>query len=83
MLWIRCERSERNIRYNDGVGNKYGGDRVFDTPTSENAMTEIGVGAAVVGLRPIMIHQRLDFFLLAMDQLVNSAAKWRFMFAAC
>lgn len=59
---------------------KFGAQRVFDTPTSENAMTGIGVGVAIAGFRPIMVHQRLDFFLLAMDQLVNSAAKWHYMF---
>lgn len=63
-----------------GLEAKYGGDRVFDMPTSENAMTGVGVGAALAGLYPIMTHQRLDFFLLAMDQLVNSAAKWHYMF---
>jgi len=59
---------------------KFGEDRVFDMPTSENAMTGIGVGASLYGLRPVMTHQRLDFALLSMDQLVNNAAKWRFMF---
>lgn len=63
-----------------GLQESYGEGRVFDTPTSENAMTGVGVGAALNGLRPVMVHQRLDFFLLAMDQLVNSAAKWHFMF---
>ncbi|MDR4262271.1 alpha-ketoacid dehydrogenase subunit beta, partial [Bacillus pacificus] len=55
-------------------------ERVFDMPTAENAMTGIGIGAALQGMRPVMVHQRLDFFLLAMDQLVNSAAKWHYMF---
>lgn len=59
---------------------RFGTERVFDTPTSENGMTGIGVGAALAGFRPVMVHQRLDFFLLAMDQLVNSAAKWYYMF---
>ena len=59
---------------------KHGISRVFETPTSENAMTGIGVGLALCGFKPIMVHQRMDFFLLAMDQLVNSAAKWHFMF---
>src|SRR5579872_7230710 len=59
---------------------KFGKERVFDTPTSENAMTGIGIGAALAGFRPVMVHQRLDFFLLAMDQLVNAAAKWYYMF---
>lgn len=62
------------------LSNKYGRDRVLETPTSENAMTGIGVGLAISGFRPLMVHQRLDFFLLAMDQLVNSAAKWHYMF---
>jgi len=59
---------------------EFGPDRVFDMPTSENAMTGIAVGAALNGLRPVMTHQRLDFALLSMDQLVNNAAKWHFMF---
>lgn len=65
-----------------GLLDEFGSDRVFDGPTSENAMTGVGVGAAIAGLRPVMSHQRLDFFLLAMDQLVNSAAKWHYMFGA-
>jgi len=63
-----------------GLIEKYGSSRVIETPTSENAITGIGVGLAITGYRPIMVHQRLDFFLLAMDQLVNSAAKWHYMF---
>src|SRR3990167_10506145 len=59
---------------------KFGKDRVFDMPTSENAMTGVAVGLALAGYRSVMSHQRLDFFLLAMDQLVNSAAKWHYMF---
>jgi pyruvate dehydrogenase E1 component beta subunit len=59
---------------------KFGEDRVFDMPTSENGMTGFGVGVSLTGYRPVMVHQRLDFFLLAMDQLVNSAAKWHYMF---
>jgi len=58
----------------------YGGERVFDMPTSENAMTGVAIGASLKGIRPVMVHQRMDFFLLAMDQLINGAAKWRFMF---
>lgn len=62
------------------LAERFGPDRVFDTPTSENAMTGIGIGASFTGIRPVMVHQRLDFFLLAMDQLVNTAAKWHYMF---
>ena len=65
-----------------GLAKKFGDSRVFDTPTSENGMTGIGIGAALGGMRTIMTHQRLDFFLLAMDQLVNSAAKWHYMFGS-
>lgn len=63
-----------------GLVERYGDKRVLETPTSENAMTGVGVGLAIAGYRPLMIHQRLDFFILAMDQLVNSAAKWHYMF---
>ncbi len=63
-----------------GLQATFGADRVFDMPTSENAMTGIGVGAALGGLRPVLTHQRLDFALLSLDQIVNNAAKWRFMF---
>jgi len=59
---------------------KYGENRVFETPTSENAMTGIGIGLAINNYPCVMMHQRLDFFLLAMDQLVNNAAKWHFMY---
>ena len=60
---------------------RFGENRVFDMPTSENAMTGVAVGLALGGYPSVMSHQRLDFFLLAMDQLVNSAAKWHYMFA--
>lgn len=59
---------------------KFGPYRVFDTPASENAMTGIGIGMSLNGKIPVMVHQRLDFFLLAMDQLVNNASKWSVMF---
>jgi pyruvate/2-oxoglutarate/acetoin dehydrogenase E1 component len=58
----------------------YGENRAYDVPTSENALTGIGVGLGIAGVGSVITHQRLDFFLLAMDQLVNSAAKWYFMF---
>ena len=54
---------------------KFGKERVFDVPTSENALTGISVGLALNGVRSVVSHQRLDFFLLAFDQLINSAAK--------
>jgi acetoin:2,6-dichlorophenolindophenol oxidoreductase subunit beta len=63
-----------------GLELKYGSNRVFDMPTSENAMTGVAIGAALGGIRSIMTHQRTDFFLLAMDQLINGAAKYHYMF---
>ena len=64
----------------EGLLEKFGKNRVFDVPTSENAMTGIGIGMSLYKNPCVMMHQRLDFFLLAMDQLVNSAAKWHYMF---
>ncbi len=63
-----------------GLAEKYGPSRVMDMPTSENAMTGIAIGSAIQGMRPVMSHQRVDFFILALDQLVNNAAKWHYMF---
>jgi acetoin:2,6-dichlorophenolindophenol oxidoreductase subunit beta len=63
-----------------GLQERFGNQRVFDTPTSENAMTGVAIGVGLRGFRSVMVHQRMDFFLLAMDQLVNSAAKWHYMF---
>lgn len=60
--------------------DKYGDERVLDMPTSENGMTGVAIGSALVGLRPIMTHQRVDFALLAIEQIVNQAAKWHYMF---
>ncbi len=58
---------------------KYGSHRVFDTPIAENSLTGIAAGAAMAGLRPILIHARMDFLLLSFDQLVNHASKWSYM----
>lgn len=63
-----------------GLDKKFGPNRVMDMPTSENAMTGIAIGSAIRGMRPIMTHQRVDFFILALDQLINNAAKWHYMF---
>tara|TARA_B100000989_G_scaffold276425_1_gene236676 strand:- start:36 stop:1085 length:1050 start_codon:yes stop_codon:yes gene_type:complete len=58
----------------------FGNERVFDMPASENAMTGVAIGMSLNKMIPIMNHQRMDFFLLAMDQLINNAAKWKYMF---
>ncbi len=63
-----------------GLLKKYGAERVFGTPLSEDAMTGAAIGMALAGLRPIHIHIRMDFMLLAMNQLVNIAAKSHYMY---
>jgi pyruvate/2-oxoglutarate/acetoin dehydrogenase E1 component len=63
-----------------GLVEKYGPERVFGTPLSEDAMTGMAIGAALAGLRPIHVHIRMDFLLLAMNQLINIAAKSRYMY---
>jgi len=63
-----------------GLQEKYGKDRVFDMPLSENGVTGTCIGASISGMRPVLIHQRMDFALLSLDQLINNAAKWHYMF---
>jgi pyruvate dehydrogenase E1 component beta subunit len=63
-----------------GLADEFGRDRVVDTPLAEEGMTGIAVGAALGGLYPIQTHIRADFALLAMNQIVNLAAKYRYMF---
>ncbi len=63
-----------------GLLEKYGPERVFSTPLSEDAMTGVAIGAAMAGLRPIHVHIRMDFLMLAMNQLINIAAKSRYMY---
>ena len=63
-----------------GLVEAHGPDRVFGTPLSEDAMTGAAIGMALAGLRPIHVHIRMDFLLLAMNQLVNVAAKSHYMY---
>jgi pyruvate/2-oxoglutarate/acetoin dehydrogenase E1 component len=63
-----------------GMLERFGPDRVFGTPLSEDAMTGTAIGMALAGLRPIHVHIRMDFLMLAMNQLVNVAAKSRYMY---
>ena len=62
-----------------GLEKEFGRDRVIDTPVSEWACTSAAVGAALCGKRPIVVHPRMDFMVLATDSLVNQAAKWSYM----
>ena len=64
-----------------GLQQKHGRGRVMDMPASENGMTGVAIGSALVGMRPIMTHQRMDFALLSLEQIVNQAANWHYMFA--
>lgn len=59
---------------------KYGDSRFFSTPLSEDAMTGVAIGLAAAGLRVVHIHIRMDFMLLCMNQLINMAAKMRYMY---
>lgn len=63
-----------------GLQQRYGEERVMDMPTSENGITGIAIGSTLTGMRPVVSHQRVDFSVLAMEQIVNQAAKWRYMF---
>ncbi len=63
-----------------GLLEKYGADRVFGTPLAEDAMTGAAIGMALAGLRPIHVHIRMDFLMLAMNQLINVAAKSHYMY---
>src|SRR5207237_5916788 len=63
-----------------GLVDRYGSERVFGTPLSEDAMTGAAIGMALAGLRPIHVHIRMDFLMLAMNQLINVAAKSRYMY---
>lgn len=63
-----------------GLDKKFGIDRIIDTPVSEAGCTGAAVGAAISGMRPIVVHPRMDFMLYAIDPIVNQAAKWCHMF---
>ena len=63
-----------------GLAERFGRERVVETPLAEDGMTGVAIGAALAGLRPIHVHIRMDFVLLAMNQLINIAAKSRYMF---
>jgi pyruvate/2-oxoglutarate/acetoin dehydrogenase E1 component len=62
-----------------GLVDQFGSARVFDTPIAEGGLTALAAGAASGGLRPVLVHQRLDFMLYSVDQVVNWMAPWRFM----
>jgi pyruvate/2-oxoglutarate/acetoin dehydrogenase E1 component len=63
-----------------GLVDVFGPERVFGTPLSEDAMTGVAIGAAMAGMRPVHVHVRTDFLMLCMNQLINIAAKSRYMY---
>jgi len=62
-----------------GLLEEFGPERVIDTPVSENAITGAALGAALVGMRPVVVHPRMDFMMYAMDPIINQAANWHYM----
>ncbi len=62
------------------LDKKFGKHRIIDTPVSEAGCTGAAVGASLAGMRPIVVHPRMDFMLYAVDPIVNQAAKWSHMF---
>src|SRR3989304_3774399 len=63
-----------------GLLEKFGAERVIDTPVSENAITGAAIGAAIAGMRPIVVHPRVDFMMYALDPIINEAANWHYMY---
>ena len=63
-----------------GLQEKYGRHRVMDMPLSENGLTGVCVGAALAGMRPVLTHMRIEFSMLSMDQILNNASMWHYMF---
>jgi len=70
---------EGAYKVTQGLLKEFGPHRVVDTPIAESGFTGIGIGAAMVGLRPVVEMMTFNFALLALDQIVNSAAKLYYM----
>lgn len=62
-----------------GLLERFGPLRIIDTPISENAMTGAAVGAALAGMKAVVVHPRMDFMLYAFDPIINEAANWYYM----
>ncbi|MGH9629217.1 MAG: alpha-ketoacid dehydrogenase subunit beta, partial [Bryobacteraceae bacterium] len=67
------------FKVTEGLLQEFGPERVIDSPISEAAIAGVGIGAAMVGMRPVIEFQFMDFMTIAMDQIVNHAAKIRYM----
>jgi acetoin:2,6-dichlorophenolindophenol oxidoreductase subunit beta len=62
-----------------GLVERFGEARVIDTPVSENGITGAAVGAAIAGMKAVVVHPRMDFMFYAMDPIINQAANWHYM----
>lgn len=63
-----------------GLDKEFGPDRIIDPPVSELGMNGVVIGAALAGMRPVVVHPRMDFLLMGFEQIVNEAANWCYMF---
>jgi pyruvate dehydrogenase E1 component beta subunit len=59
-----------------GLLERFGEARIIDTPVSENGITGAAVGAAIAGMKPVVVHPRMDFMFFAMDPIINQAVNW-------
>lgn len=81
VMGLGVDDPKRILGTTAGLLEKFGPNRIFDTPLAEDGMTGVVIGAALAGLRPVHVHIRMDFVLLALNQIVNMAAKMRHMYA--
>jgi pyruvate/2-oxoglutarate/acetoin dehydrogenase E1 component len=63
------------------IDKQFGSDRVIDPPVSEQGINGVVIGAALAGMRPVVLHPRVDFLLSGIEQIINQAANWAYMFA--
>ncbi len=63
----------------DGIAATFGETRCFDVPNCEDALVGLGIGSALMGYRPVFVSLRVDFLMLAMNQIINHAARWPVM----
>lgn len=81
MLFVQVGEYQGAYKITKGLLDKYGPDRVLDTPITEAGFTGIGVGAAYQGLRPVVEFMTFNFSMQAIDHIINSAAKSNYMSA--
>jgi len=79
ILGLGVDDPKRIFNTTINLKEKFGENRVFDMPTAENGITGFALGASLKGFRPVISHQRVEFSLLSMEQIINQAAKWNYM----